>query len=79
MPPVVRAETSSSTKATAVQNESGDLLTVAELSNEPLSLEERSAAGAVATFSGTTRDNFKRETVVKLAYEAYGEMAEQGL
>eukprot|EP00659_Diplonema_papillatum_P015432 gene15432-23592_t len=67
----------------AVQNESGNLVTVVVLSNEPLSLEALAAkvtfpsCGAVATFSGTTRDNFEGKAVVELAYEAYDEMAEQ--
>jgi len=32
-------------------------------------------AGAVATFSGTTRDNFQGRQVIKLEYEAYAPMA----
>ena len=32
-------------------------------------------AGAIATFIGTTRDNFEGKTVVKLEYEAYEPMA----
>ena len=32
-------------------------------------------AGAVATFSGTTRDNFEGKQVVRLEYECYEEMA----
>lgn len=34
-------------------------------------------AGAVVTFSGTTRDNFEGKTVDRLEYEAYGRMAER--
>eukprot|EP01064_Diplonema_japonicum_P012279 TRINITY_DN19753_c0_g1_i1.p1 TRINITY_DN19753_c0_g1~~TRINITY_DN19753_c0_g1_i1.p1 ORF type:complete len:205 (+),score=34.64 TRINITY_DN19753_c0_g1_i1:23-616(+) len=34
-----------------------------------------SSCGAVATFSGTTRDNFEGKGVVELFYEAYDEMA----
>ncbi|XP_041373852.1 molybdopterin synthase catalytic subunit-like [Gigantopelta aegis] len=33
--------------------------------------------GAVASFMGTTRDNFDNKTVVKLEYEAYDEMAKK--
>ena len=32
-------------------------------------------AGAIATFSGTTRDTFEGKTVVELRYEAYTPMA----
>lgn len=34
-------------------------------------------AGAVATFSGTTRDNFNGKAVLRLEYEAYVPMAEK--
>ncbi|KAJ6315418.1 hypothetical protein OIU78_018831 [Salix suchowensis] len=34
-----------------------------------------SQAGAIATFSGTTRDTFEGKTVVELRYEAYVPMA----
>lgn len=34
-------------------------------------------AGAVVTFSGTTRNNFEGKTVVRLEYEAYASMAEK--
>lgn len=53
------------------------------LSSEPLSLdaavdEVRSAqAGAIATFTGTTRVQSRGRTVLHLDYEAYEEMAEQ--
>ncbi|XP_022995139.1 molybdopterin synthase catalytic subunit [Cucurbita maxima] len=36
-------------------------------------------AGAVSTFSGTTRDNFEGKTVVELRYEAYVPMAIRSL
>ena len=36
-------------------------------------------AGAVATFSGVTRDSFEGKTVVRLEYEAYVPMAEAKL
>eukprot|EP00793_Prasinoderma_coloniale_P001018 PRCOL_00006009-RA len=36
-------------------------------------------AGAVATFSGVTRDSFEAKTVVRLEYEAYVPMAEAKL
>jgi molybdopterin synthase catalytic subunit/molybdopterin converting factor small subunit len=53
------------------------------LSGEPLSLdaavdEVRSdRAGAIATFTGTTRVQSRGRTVLHLDYEAYAEMAEQ--
>ncbi len=53
------------------------------LSSEPLSLdavvdEVRSPqAGAIATFTGTTRVQSRGRTVLHLDYEAYEEMAEQ--
>jgi molybdopterin synthase catalytic subunit len=53
------------------------------LSDEPLSLdraidEVRSdEAGAIATFSGTTREHSRGKPVVRLDYEAYEGMAEQ--
>ena len=34
------------------------------------------AAGAVATFVGTTRDSFQGRPTLRLEYEAYGPMAE---
>mmetsp|Transcript_22962 Transcript_22962/g.46508 ORF Transcript_22962/g.46508 Transcript_22962/m.46508 type:complete len:169 (-) Transcript_22962:112-618(-) len=51
------------------------------LTHEPLSLDAlvqkvtNPACGAVATFSGTTRDNFEGRMVVRLEYEAYEPMA----
>ena len=36
-------------------------------------------AGAVATFTGTTRDSFQGKKVVRLEYEAYALMAEAKL
>ncbi|MGZ8686796.1 MAG: molybdenum cofactor biosynthesis protein [Gaiellaceae bacterium] len=55
------------------------------LSGEPLSLDEAvrevasADAGAVATFSGTTRAHSRGREVVRLEYEAYEGMAEQEL
>ncbi len=55
------------------------------LSEEPLSLdaavdEVRShQAGAIATFTGTTRLQSRGRTVLHLDYEAYEEMAEQAM
>ena len=37
------------------------------------------SAGAIATFSGVTRDSFNGKKVVHLEYEAYGVMAEKVL
>lgn len=34
-------------------------------------------AGAIATFSGVTRDTFQGKNVLKLEYEAYAPMAEK--
>ena len=51
------------------------------LSHEPLSVSEAfefvrsNASGAVASFIGTTRDNFDGKKVTSLEYEAYAEMA----
>ena len=52
-----------------------------EVSQDPLDLSlavqqvSHSGAGAVATFSGVTRDNFQGKAVTKLVYEAYVPMA----
>jgi len=51
------------------------------VTNEKLSLEdlvtkvEANSAGAISTFSGTTRDNFNGKKVLHLYYEAYEPMA----
>ena len=37
------------------------------------------SCGAVATFTGTTRDNFKGKKVTRLSYEGYVPMAEKEL
>jgi molybdopterin synthase catalytic subunit len=37
------------------------------------------AAGAVATFTGTTRNSFHGKAVLHLEYEAYGPLAERAL
>jgi len=55
------------------------------LSEEPLELGAAvaevasEAAGAVATFAGTTRRSSRGRTVVHLEYEAYEDMAEQAM
>lgn len=55
------------------------------VTNDPLDLNQLaswvgdSAAGAIATFSGVTRDTFDGKNVVKLEYEAYIPMAEKKL
>jgi len=55
------------------------------LSAEPLSLEavvdevRSEEAGAIATFTGTTRAQSRGRTVLHLDYEAYEEMAEQAM
>jgi len=40
-----------------------------------ISQVKSNAAGAITTFSGTTRDNFNGKKVLKLEYEAYTPMA----
>mmetsp|Transcript_35961 Transcript_35961/g.43416 ORF Transcript_35961/g.43416 Transcript_35961/m.43416 type:complete len:153 (-) Transcript_35961:1175-1633(-) len=56
-----------------------------EVIAEPLILDkyvkfvEDDSAGAVATFSGVTRNNFEGRTVLRLEYEAYIPMAEAKL
>jgi MoaE-MoaD fusion protein len=52
-----------------VQEEPLDLLAVVEQVRDP-------AAGAIATFIGTTRDHNRGREVVHLEYDAYPEMAE---
>jgi len=55
------------------------------LTNEKLDIgayiirAQRDSAGAVASFLGTTRDDFDGKRVVSLEYEAYEEMAVAGL
>lgn len=52
-----------------------DVLELGELS----AFVQDPEAGAVATFSGTTRDSFLGKKVVRLEYEAYAPMAEAKL
>jgi molybdopterin synthase catalytic subunit len=56
--------------AFAVQTEPLDLLAVVEQVRSP-------AAGAIATFVGTTREHSRGRTVTHLEYDAYPEMAER--
>ncbi|KAK9827678.1 hypothetical protein WJX81_007438 [Elliptochloris bilobata] len=62
---------------------SGAKQTLVEVVQEPLKLEryvdfvQDDGAGAIATFSGVTRDNFDGKRVVRLDYEAYAPMAEK--
>ncbi|KAG5457442.1 MAG: Molybdopterin biosynthesis MoaE [Olpidium bornovanus] len=62
----------------------GDLDFV-QLTTSPLDLAQTAAlvadksAGAIATFSGTTRGTFRGKGVVRLEYEAYVPMAEREL
>lgn len=71
------------TSVVAVREEEED--TWVEVAEARLSLEvlarfvESPKAGAVSTFSGTTRDNFQGKKVVHLEYEAYKPMAEKEL
>jgi molybdopterin synthase catalytic subunit len=52
------------------------LLSTKELKPEDLVLRvSRSGAGAIATFFGTTRDNFEGKEVISLSYDAYNDMA----
>ena len=52
-----------------------------EIEEEPLRMERYTSfvsepsAGAIATFTGVTRDSFEGRGVTKLEYEAYPEMA----
>ncbi len=54
-----------------------------KVTEDPLDLSQLVAfvaspkAGAISTFSGTTRDNFEGRKVLSLEYEAYGPMAEK--
>ncbi|KAI7898136.1 Molybdopterin biosynthesis MoaE [Cokeromyces recurvatus] len=57
---------------------------IVEISSEPLpsldeitSLVQDDRAGAITTFSGTTRNVFEDKTVVELEYEAYIPMAKK--
>ncbi len=43
--------------------------------DEAQKLVSSNAAGAIATFTGTTRDTFKGKKVLYLEYEAYHDMA----
>jgi molybdopterin synthase catalytic subunit len=55
------------------------------VTDKPINLQELvdfvsdPAAGAIATFIGTTRDNNENRKVIALDYEAYREMAEKEL
>lgn len=57
--------------------------TLVEVTGQPLELTKYTAfvadpgAGAIATFTGTTRDTFQGNAVLRLEYEAYGPMAEK--
>lgn len=68
----------------AAENDDGVLIRdddIIEIRAEPFEvgslsrLVVRSNTGAVASFSGTTRDNFGGKTVLRLEYEAYEPMA----
>ncbi|KAF9573446.1 Molybdopterin synthase catalytic subunit [Mortierella alpina] len=58
---------------------------IVKLTSDIISLDEIAKsvhdpkAGAISTFSGTTRDNFEDKEVKTLAYEAYGPMAEKAI
>ena len=60
-------------------------VTFVQVTEQPLNLDRYvqrvsdPAAGAIATFSGVTRNNFDGKAVLKLAYEAYISMAEKKL
>lgn len=66
------------------KNDSSDVVFV-DVSGAPLDLSaisrrvETPAAGALATFTGVTRDNFQGKEVLKLEYEAYEPMARKKL
>ncbi|WOL17219.1 molybdopterin synthase catalytic subunit [Canna indica] len=65
--------------------EKKDLVEVVEASSGPINLTRYvdfvrdPAAGAIATFEGTTRDTFEGKRVVELRYEAYVPMAARRL
>jgi molybdopterin synthase catalytic subunit len=58
-------------------------LSYVELTEKPLDITKYTAfvaddaAGAIATFTGVTRDNFQGKRVLRLEYEAYEVMAEK--
>ncbi|KAG0237977.1 hypothetical protein BGW42_008077 [Actinomortierella wolfii] len=56
----------------SITNDTISLEAVANLVHDP-------KAGAISTFSGTTRDNFEDKEVQTLAYEAYVPMAEKSI
>ena len=66
-------------------NEDNDELYFIRVSEDLPSLEDcykfvnGPSCGAVATFSGTTRDNFQGKKVTRLSYEGYVPMAEKEL
>lgn len=61
--------------------ESADGAIFVEISPDPLQITKYCdlvadpGAGAIATFTGTTRDNFQGKSVINLDYEAYTPMA----
>eukprot|EP00899_Mesostigma_viride_P028578 jgi/Mesvir1/8905/Mv02787-RA.1 len=79
MSPVATLSGSSSALPIVLIEDDGD--TTVELTYEPLDLAKYAAAvqddgaGAVSTFSGTTRNTFEGKAVLKLEYEAYAPMA----
>lgn len=68
-----------------MQRDINDDDTFVDISASNLSLQalvqrvEDDGAGAVATFSGNTRNNFQGKEVTKLEYEAYQPMARKKL
>ncbi len=58
---------------------------VVEIKEKPLDIMRYndavrdSSAGAIATFTGTTRDTFQGQEVLELRYEAYSSMADREL
>lgn len=67
--------------ATAAASTTSDVMDFVEITHEPLDVQRATAlvthasAGAIATFIGTTRDNFDGKRVVRLEYEGYEPMA----
>lgn len=59
--------------------------TLVKVTPDPLDLQQVTnfvqddSAGAIATFSGVTRNSFNGQKVIQLEYEAYGVMAEKVL
>lgn len=63
--------------ATVQENLFVDLVDAPLVTEDYVAKVKDAAAGAIATFSGCTRDSFEGKQVVKLEYEAYKPMAQK--